>query len=52
MVFVGAGMWVDGKLATEVPWFTIVGTGVGGSAAFYILYREVFSRGKDDDERK
>ena len=52
MLFLVIGMWVDRETETEVPWFTLLGTLVGGAAAFYVLYREVFLRGKDDDKRK
>jgi F0F1-type ATP synthase assembly protein I len=34
------GYWLDGKLGSS-PWLLLVGLGLGFSAGFYNLYREV-----------
>lgn len=40
LLFVGAGIWLDGKLGTS-PWLLIVGVLLGGTGAFYAILRAV-----------
>ena len=44
--FLGLGIWLDAKWKTS-PYLTLAGTLLGGSAAFYTLYREVIGKTKD-----
>jgi len=52
MAFLFLGLWGDRKLGFAMPWCTLAGTVVGGTAAFYLLYKEVFVKGKNGDDRK
>ena len=49
--FLLAGQWVDRKLGTS-PVFLLIGVFIGGSAAFYSLYRRITKAQKADDERR
>ena len=49
--FLLAGQWVDRKLGSS-PAFLLIGVFIGGSAAFYSLYRRVTKAQKADDERR
>ena len=40
LLFLFAGMWLDRRLGTE-PWLLVVGVFVGGSAAFWSMYRRL-----------
>jgi F0F1-type ATP synthase assembly protein I len=51
VLFLLAGQWADRKLGTS-PAFLLIGVFVGGSAAFYALYRRVTNAQKADDERR
>ncbi|MBI1850471.1 MAG: AtpZ/AtpI family protein [Planctomycetes bacterium] len=41
--FLGLGYWLDAKWKTS-PYLILAGTLIGGTAAFYTLYREVFGK--------
>ena len=49
VIFVLLGQWVDKKLGTS-PAFLLIGVFIGGSAAFYNLYRKISAAQKADDE--
>ena len=49
--FLLVGQWADRKLGTS-PAFLLVGVFIGGSAAFYSLYRRITKAQKADDERR
>lgn len=51
VLFLLGGQWVDRKLGTS-PAFLLIGVFIGGSAAFYGLYRRVTKAQKADDERR
>lgn len=51
VLFVLLGQWIDKKLETS-PVFLLIGVFVGGSAAFYNLYRKITAAQKADDERR
>lgn len=42
LVFLYAGQWVDRRLHSS-PWGMLVGVLVGGSAAFYSMYRRLMA---------
>ncbi len=45
------GQWADRKLGTS-PLFLLAGVFLGGSAAFYSMYRKLAAAQKADDERR
>jgi len=49
--FLLAGQWADRKLGTS-PVFLLIGVFIGGTTAFYSLYRRVTKAQKADDERR
>ena len=51
VVFLLLGQWADRKLGTS-PTFLLIGVFIGGSAAFYSLYRRITKAQKADDERR
>jgi F0F1-type ATP synthase assembly protein I len=51
VLFVLLGQWIDKKLETR-PVFLLIGVFVGGTAAFYNLYRKITAAQKADDERR
>jgi F0F1-type ATP synthase assembly protein I len=51
VIFLFAGQWVDSKLGTS-GLFTIAGVFVGGSAAFYLMYRKISAAQRRDDEER
>lgn len=51
VAFLLAGQWADRKLGTS-PAFLLAGVFIGGTAAFYSLYRRVTKAQKADDERR
>jgi F0F1-type ATP synthase assembly protein I len=51
VVFLLAGQWADRKFGTS-PTFLLIGVFIGGSAAFYSLYRRITKAQKADDERR
>jgi ATP synthase protein I len=40
-VFTGVGIWVDRKVGTEVPWFTILGAVLGMVGGFISFFKQV-----------
>jgi F0F1-type ATP synthase assembly protein I len=44
--FLGLGYWLDRRWNTS-PYLILAGTLLGGTAAFYTLYREIYGRTKD-----
>lgn len=51
VAFLLAGQWADRKFGTS-PAFLLAGVFIGGSAAFYSLYRRITKAQKADDERR
>lgn len=51
VAFLFLGQWVDRKFGSS-PFFLLIGVFVGGSAAFYSMYRRLSSAQKADDERR
>jgi hypothetical protein len=45
-LFTWAGIWVDGRLGTKVPWFTILGAVVGMTGGFISFFRTVLGKRK------
>jgi F0F1-type ATP synthase assembly protein I len=43
-VFTGLGIWLDRKVGTEVPWFTIAGAVVGMTGGFISFFRTVLGK--------
>ncbi|WP_041448652.1 AtpZ/AtpI family protein [Anaeromyxobacter sp. Fw109-5] len=40
-VFTAVGIWVDRKVGTEVPWFTILGAVLGMAGGFISFFKQV-----------
>ena len=51
VLFVLLGQWLDRKLGTA-PIFLLAGVFVGGTGAFYSMYRRLTTAQKADDERR
>ena len=51
VLFVLLGQWIDKKFDTR-PTFLLIGVFIGGSAAFYNLYRKITAAQRADDERR
>ena len=51
VLFVLLGQWLDRKLGTA-PIFLLAGVFVGGTGAFYSMYRRLTAAQKADDERR
>ncbi len=51
VLFVLLGQWADRKLGSA-PVFLLAGVFIGGSAAFYSMYRRLTAAQKADDERR
>ena len=51
VLFVLLGQWADRKLGSS-PIFLLIGVFIGGSAAFYNLYRKITAAQRADDERR
>ena len=51
VAFLLIGQWADRKLGTS-PAFLLAGVFIGGTAAFYSLYRRITKAQKADDERR
>lgn len=51
VAFLFLGQWVDRKLGSS-PAFLLAGVFIGGSAAFYSMYRRLAAAQKADDERR
>jgi F0F1-type ATP synthase assembly protein I len=45
-VFTGLGIWLDRKLETRVPWFTLAGAIVGMVGGFISFFRTVLRNAK------
>lgn len=43
-VFTGLGIWLDRKVGTEVPWFTIAGAVLGMTGGFISFFRTVLGK--------
>jgi F0F1-type ATP synthase assembly protein I len=43
-VFTGVGIWLDRKVGTEVPWFTIAGAVLGMTGGFISFFRTVLGK--------
>lgn len=43
-LFTWAGIWLDRKVGTEVPWFTILGAVVGMTGGFISFFRTVLRK--------
>ena len=49
VLFLLIGQWIDRKLGSS-PLFLIAGVFIGGTAAFYSMYRKLSAAQKRDDE--
>jgi F0F1-type ATP synthase assembly protein I len=45
-VFTGLGIWLDRKLETRVPWFTMAGAIIGMVGGFISFFRTVLGNAK------
>lgn len=45
-LFTWAGIWLDGKVGTKVPWFTMLGAVVGMTGGFISFFRTVLGKRK------
>ena len=45
-LFTWAGIWVDGRVGTKVPWFTILGAVLGMTGGFISFFRTVLGKRK------
>ena len=45
-LFTWAGIWVDGRVGTKVPWFTMLGAVVGMTGGFISFFRTVLGKRK------
>lgn len=45
-IFTWAGIWLDRKVGTEVPWFTILGAVLGMTGGFISFFRTVLGKRK------
>ncbi len=45
-VFTGIGIWVDRKVGTTVPWFTLLGAVLGMTGGFISFFRTVLGKNK------
>ncbi len=43
-LFTWAGIWLDRRLGTKVPWFTILGAVVGMTGGFISFFRTVLGK--------
>jgi ATP synthase protein I len=43
-VFTALGIWIDRKLHTTVPWFTILGAAVGMTGGFISFFKTVLRK--------
>ena len=43
-LFTWAGHWVDGKVGTKAPWFTILGAVLGMTGGFISFFRTVLGK--------
>lgn len=50
LVFVAAGIWLDGRLGTS-PWLVIVCVFAGAGGGFYSMYRRVTAAQRRDADR-
>jgi F0F1-type ATP synthase assembly protein I len=51
VVFLLLGQWADRKLGTS-PLLLLIGVFIGGSAAFYSMYRRITAAQRADDESR
>ncbi len=51
LLFLFAGMWLDGKLGTD-PWLLITGVFVGGGAGFWAMYRRLVIEPRERDKKE
>lgn len=49
LVFLFAGMWLDGKLGTK-PWLTLIFTLIGFGGGFYSFYLSIRKLTADDEK--
>jgi F0F1-type ATP synthase assembly protein I len=45
-VFTGIGIWVDRKVGTTVPWFTLLGAVLGMTGGFISFFKTVLGKKK------
>ena len=45
-LFTWAGIWLDGKVGTKVPWFTLLGAVLGMTGGFISFFRTVLGKRK------
>ena len=45
-LFTWAGIWLDRKVGTKVPWFTLLGAVVGMTGGFISFFRTVLGKKK------
>lgn len=45
-LFTWAGIWLDRKVGTQVPWFTILGAVLGMAGGFISFFRTVLGKRK------
>ena len=45
-LFTWAGIWLDRKVGTQVPWFTILGAVLGMTAGFISFFKTVLGKPK------
>ena len=45
-LFTWAGIWLDRKVGTRVPWFTILGAVLGMTGGFFSFFRTVLGKRK------
>ncbi len=45
-LFTWAGIWLDRKVGTKVPWFTILGAVLGMTGGFISFFRTVLGKRK------
>jgi ATP synthase protein I len=43
-IFTGLGIWLDGKVGTSGPWFTLAGLVVGMTGGFISFFRTVLGK--------
>jgi F0F1-type ATP synthase assembly protein I len=43
-LFTWAGIWLDGKVGTKVPWFTLLGAVLGMTGGFISFFRTVLGK--------
>jgi F0F1-type ATP synthase assembly protein I len=45
-LFTWAGIWLDGKVGNQVPWFTILGAVLGMTGGFISFFKTVLGKRK------